>query len=361
MWHGGGDRFMVSGMLPSLFSHRESRGFTLVELLVVIAIIGVLVALLLPAVQAAREAARRSQCLNNLKQLGLACLIYEDANGTLPIGSYYSQVNAEPPGGNYVTEIMPMMELGTVIDSLDPMAYYTDGGSVNTPNEQAIAELQLKELVCPSDEQADDPIATDVEFSGRNPLQAQRLWYVGSMGPTIPDFVSTLGDVTPTGDGETGAVEQVAMGCNFGTRDNVNCAPCRGRRSTTPCIDDSLCGGLICRHHTGVPYRKVEDGASKTFLVGETIPGHIIFNSVFSENFVVASTVTPLNLFESDNRDRRVPRTYPRTSGFKSYHPGGAQFTYGDGHAGFVQETIDYLAYNALGSRAGGEVDGESL
>jgi len=334
----------------------KKRGaFTLVELLVVIAIIGILVGLLLPAVQSARESARRTQCLNNLRQIGLACLNYEQAQGTLPIGSYY-RVDDRPPGGNYITEIMPYMELGTIVDSIDRTTFITNGGRTDTPNEQLIAELVIDGLICPSDEKASEPIVDDVEFSGRNPRQASMLWYTGSMGTTIPDFLSLLAGVTPPPEpgGAPGRsmAEQLAVGCNFGTEGGLSCAPCRTRGQ---CVDDALCGGLICRSIEGVALRKVTDGLSKTFLAGETIPSHIIFNSVFSENFVVSSTLTPINLFESDNRDRRVPRTYPLTSGYKSYHPGGAHLLFGDGSARLIQETIDYALYNAMGSRAGRE------
>ena len=94
--------------------NKSRNGFTLVELLVVIAIIGILIALLLPAVQAAREAARRMQCTNNLKQLGLGILNYESANGSLPAGSVYNSSNCtsgECYGTSFLAVILPYMEL----------------------------------------------------------------------------------------------------------------------------------------------------------------------------------------------------------------------------------------------------------
>jgi prepilin-type processing-associated H-X9-DG protein len=325
-----------------------------VELLVVIAIIGVLVALLLPAVQAAREAARRSQCLNNLKQIGLACLNYESSKGTLPPGSYYDLVNGPPPGGNYITEIMPQMELGNITSSIDRSMHFADASPRETPNETVIAQLVFPQLMCPSDEQSSEPIFTDIEISGRNPRTACMLSYTGSMGTTIPDSLSLLvsGGVV-SGGGTVSPPVQVATGCNFGTRE-VSCAPCRTNRSFT-CSNDGLCGGLICRSSIGIQIREVTDGMSNTFLGGETIPVHTYFNSVFSENFVVSSTVTPINLFEAGIRAVRSPRIYPLTSGFKSWHPGGAHLLFGDGSARLIEESIDYFTWNALGSHAGGD------
>lgn len=347
-------------------SFGRSNGFTLVELLVVIAIIGVLVSLLLPAVQAAREAARRSQCLNNLKQIGLACLNYESSKGTLPPGSFYDKFStdpnnanyAPPPGGNYITEVMPQMELGNVTANIDRSQYFADASNTVTPNEQIIAGLTFPSLICPSDEKSAEPIFTDVELSGRNPRTACMLSYVGSMGTTIPDSVSQLSGLV-TGEGRVPPPVAVATGCNFGTRDGTNCAICR-TSAAVQCSTDELCGGLICRVSKGQELKAVTDGLSNTFLAGETIPWHTYFNSVFSENFVVASTVTPINLFEpldpeGERSGSRSPRVYPLTSGFKSWHPGGALMLFGDGSVRLIQESIDYFTWNALGSHAGGE------
>src|SRR3954465_15349455 len=100
----------------------KKRGFTLVELLVVIAIIGVLVALLLPAVQAAREAARRTRCINNLKQIGLALHNYHDALGSLPMG-YTAWPGPDPhataPGWGWAALVLPRLEQAAVYDAIN--------------------------------------------------------------------------------------------------------------------------------------------------------------------------------------------------------------------------------------------------
>jgi prepilin-type N-terminal cleavage/methylation domain-containing protein len=123
------------------------QGFTLVELLVVIAIIGVLVALLLPAIQAAREAARRSQCSNNLKQIGLAVLNYEAAIGRLPAGSTTNVADRFGPYySTWTVDILPHLELSTVYDLWDKTVDFSALAN------RTLRETFLASYLCPSDQ-----------------------------------------------------------------------------------------------------------------------------------------------------------------------------------------------------------------
>jgi prepilin-type N-terminal cleavage/methylation domain-containing protein len=127
--------------------HRSRGGFTLVELLVVIAIIGVLVALLLPAIQAAREAARRAQCQNNLKQIGLACLNYESARRVLPYGNMISNSTGGTFHSGWTIEILPYVENSAL------KALYRPGLIINSPDPQVkrLRETPVPMYACPSD------------------------------------------------------------------------------------------------------------------------------------------------------------------------------------------------------------------
>ena len=141
---------------------RKRRGFTLVELLVVIAIIGILIALLLPAVQAAREAARRSQCANNLKQVGLALHDYHDSHKTFPPGTIYGDGGDRPwPRAPYhhtwLTGILPFMEQGALYDMADLNRPAWDPV---TSQPQLFAQQAVATLKCPTDTGPEDSTST---------------------------------------------------------------------------------------------------------------------------------------------------------------------------------------------------------
>jgi prepilin-type N-terminal cleavage/methylation domain-containing protein len=137
----------VSSRYRRFHPHWARPGFTLVELLVVIAIIGVLVALLLPAIQAAREAARRSQCSNNLKQIGLAILNYESAVGRLPAGSTTDAADIGGPYfGTWTVDILPYLEQQALYDLWDKTVDFSH------INNRKLRETFLASYLCPSDQ-----------------------------------------------------------------------------------------------------------------------------------------------------------------------------------------------------------------
>jgi prepilin-type N-terminal cleavage/methylation domain-containing protein len=150
---------------------RGRLGFTLVELLVVIAIIGVLVALLLPAVQAAREAARRAQCANHLKQIGLGCLNYESAKGALPAGSIAdeSEIN-DPYFGTWTVSILPYIELASLHRLHNPKE------DMSHPSNQALRETFVPTYLCPSDVLNQSARLLQPE-SGTSAVSTYNAWY----------------------------------------------------------------------------------------------------------------------------------------------------------------------------------------
>lgn len=312
-----------------MLKQSSRTGFTLVELLVVIAIIGTLVALLLPAVQAAREAARRMRCSNNLKQIALALHNYEDTHKRLPYGTPGC---CTPDGSNWVVSIFPHIELTALQNKLD-----LGGNFKNTPqNAAAIGEVtRLPTFICPTDPAANKPV---VARYAHNITPAHMLWYPASMGPThMDDCPFCPPGTTPS---ET---NYCCQGWNFGTQAGGG-------------FPAGTFSGMFGRTAHAIRLSEVADGLSNTWMVGETLPGHCTFMGVFSQNFPTSGTGIPLGTME----DRGVGKPeegqkWYRSCGYKSLHPAGANFALGDASVRFVMNNIDYKLYNEIGTRAGGE------
>lgn len=311
------------------------RAFTLVELLVVIAIIGILVALLLPAVQAARAAARRMQCSNNLKQIALGLHNYESTYRTLPHGAPDCCVRN---GYIWTVMVFPFIELNNIYDAMD-----IRGNLRNTPVNRAAAQTtKLPVWICPSDPAGGRPHMP--RFNRDNPDPGHGLWYAASMGPTHMDQCPFC----PAG-GTPAETNYCCQGNNFGTNAG-NGYPA-----------DSF-AGMFGRSDKAIRFGEVTDGLSNTFMLGETLPAHCDFMGLFSLNFQVSGTSIPLNVMESNVAGapgakifRAAGSNWFRVCGFKSLHAGGAQFALGDGSVRFVPVTVDYRVYNNVGTRAGGE------
>lgn len=282
--------------------------FTLVELLVVIAIIGVLVALLLPAVQAAREAARRTQCINNLHQLGIAIHAYHDSLQVMPPAFIADPTKGWTPSWAWTSLILPQIEQKPMHDALGVTTQQFGGGAafaLPTPETQTV----LKSYICPSD------IGPKLNHrKGDHAKSNYRALHGNVSSPTVS--MATIGDSNGT----------IIANCNFSMG-------------------------------------KVTDGLSSTLVAGETTldwdPSNGKKGAIWAGMRGLDSTglhISDIVWWLNDEPDWKINGTGEQA--FGSRHPSGASFLFGDGATKFIQDSIEGETLKRLVARDDGEVVG---
>ncbi len=293
-------------------SSSSHRGFSLIELVVVVAIIGTLLSLLLPAVQAARETARRSQCLDNLRQLGLAMQNYHNVNRSFPSGFVW------PDRTMWSALVLPQLGQEALYNTLE---FGQPWDKDNSPNERACS-IVVSIFRCPS-----------------------------AAAPRHIDF-----------EGIPGRVPCTYLGCASGKVVRESGANFRAG-------DRDLDGVLF--NNSRVRIAEITDGTSSTFVAGEALHryevqgvdhigniqgvDHWYFGSTddlagINASEAVGSTAIEINAVF--NPDRTIDE---KELCFSSNHPGGAHMAFADGHVTFISDKIDDNPWSAMGTRSGGE------
>lgn len=297
-------------------------GMTLVELLVTISIVSVLVAITLPAVQQAREAARRMSCSNNLKQIGLALHSYHDAHRKLPvsIAAWILGANdiTQHNGKGWIVGILPHLEQRALYDSLS-LGFdgdFLSGGGIMNPVVRGAMQTRVPVLNCPSDSAVQRLSADQYQWTG---IDVALTSYKGVLGDNVTGLPLTI---------HSGSLPE----CYF-------FGGCNGLFWRVTYREPQAFGGII-------------DGMSNTLMVGEDVASQIHQSVAFYANGDWATCHTPLNYFVNPPR----PDDWWNVIGFRSNHVGGAQFCFADGSVRFLNESVDQSLYRALSTRAGGEV-----
>jgi prepilin-type N-terminal cleavage/methylation domain-containing protein len=349
------------------------RGFTLIELLVVIAITAVLIALLLPAVQQAREAARRSQCKNNLKQIGLALHNYHEAHAGFPAG-YYSYATRDgsgpawakihpqtwdaAPGWGWGTMLLPYLDQAPLYQTLD-----VDRSCWDAVNASAVT-TKLPVFLCPSSSGSDEKFTIDDASGAPLSIGGRRVEFGRS------HYVASHGQESCWGECGASTTGLIFTDIYTGTTTSVTI---NGNASV-------VADGPFYRN-SRTRFRDVTDGSSNTIFLGEhssklsdktwvgVVPGAFTRPRFTTpENGPdAAATLTLVHAGPSGGELDITGFPIVHPVNFPTYHvgqmyaehTGGGHVMMGDGSVRFVSENIDLLLFAALSSMGEGEVTGE--
>jgi prepilin-type N-terminal cleavage/methylation domain-containing protein/prepilin-type processing-associated H-X9-DG protein len=336
--------------------------FTLIELLVVIAIIGVLIALLLPAVQSAREAARRAQCVNNLKQIALACHNYESTHGSFPMGNRYidntSYASTTPCSSNSwfgfsaFTFITPFVEGSSQYNATN--FNFRANSIVNTTSHFLIVATYM----CPSDLPAPAFTTPWAQASYGMSRGTQENIYQNWARTSFPDPSAEKPDKcnAAKGNGMFGAEDVVRVS---EVRDGTSNTTLFGEMSRW--IDDPARGfnwyhftATFSTANTGGYYPDDVRPQTGAFTYPEINAPPDKTGAYINQVFCGCGTGSCI---PSDWLDPKCAEAVKKLGqfAFRSLHPGGANFAFADGSVKFIKQTVSNQAYMALGTRAGNE------